>query len=145
MFMGEYHPVLDEKGRVAIPARLRKAFGENAVINKLIITYGFDKCIMAFREEDWKEFVEKKLTPLSQSDPRNRMIMRRLFGGAYECDLDKQGRMLIPGHLLEDANLKNDITILGLYNRIEIWSSEIYRDHKPDGEALNIFASDLGF
>ncbi len=143
--MGEYFPILDEKGRVAIPVRLRKAFGENSIINKLIITHGYDKCIMAFREEDWKDFVEKKLVPLSQSLPKNRMIMRRLFGGAYECDLDKQGRMLIPGHLLDDAELKKDITIVGLYNRIEIWSTDIYRDHKPGSDAIEIFADDLGF
>lgn len=145
MFMGEYHPTLDDKGRVAIPARLRKAFGENAVINKLIITYGFDKCIMAFREEDWREFVEKRLTPLSQSDPKNRMIMRRLFGGAYECELDKQGRMLIPANLLDEAGIKGDITILGLNNRIEIWSTEVYVEQRPGDAALDMFARDLGF
>ena len=59
MFMGEYHPTLDEKGRVAIPAKLRKADADNAVINKLVLTYGFDTCIMAFRQEDWESFVRE--------------------------------------------------------------------------------------
>ena len=145
MFMGEYHPSLDEKGRVAIPAKLRKAFGDNAIINKLIITYGFDQCIMAFREEDWTEFVEKKLVPLPQSNPINRDIIRKLLGGACVCDLDKQGRMLIPGNLLNGAEISKDVTILGLYNRIEIWASKIYESHKPDQGAIDIFAEDLGF
>ena len=145
MFMGEYHPSLDDKGRVAIPAKLRRAFGDNTIINKLIITHGFDKCIMAFREEDWKEFVEKKLVPLPQSDPINRKIMRRLFGGAFDCDLDKQGRMLIPGYLLADAEINKDVTILGLYKRIEIWASKIYEIHRPDQDTIDIFAEDLGF
>ncbi len=145
MFMGEYHPNLDEKGRVAIPAKLRKAFSGSAVIDKLIITHGFDRCIMAFREEDWKEFIEKKIVPLSQSDPKNRSIMRRLFGGAHECDLDKQGRILIPSYLIEDAGIEKDITILGLYKRIEIWSSGIYGDYRPGDDSINMFASDLGF
>ncbi len=145
MFMGEYHPTLDEKGRVAIPVKLRKAFGSNTVIEKFIVTHGFDKCLMAFREEDWREFIEKKIVPLSQSDPKNRTIMRRLFGGAYECDLDKQGRMLIPAYLLDEAEIKKDVTILGLFKRIEIWDSEIYESYKPGDKAIDIFAQDLGF
>ncbi|MCP4129383.1 MAG: division/cell wall cluster transcriptional repressor MraZ [bacterium] len=145
MFMGEYHPTLDEKGRVAIPVKLRKAYGENAIINKLVITHGFDKCIMAFREEDWKEFVETKLVNLPQSDPKNRMRIRFLLGGACECDLDKQGRLIIPAYLQEYAEVEKELVILGLYNRIEIWGSEGYSKYKPDGEDLSVFAGDLGF
>ena len=145
MFMGEFYPALDEKGRVAVPARLRRAFGENSIINKLVITYGFDKCIMSFREEDWKEFVEKKLVNLSQSDPKNRMRLRVLMGGASECELDKQGRLTIPSYLLEYAGISKDVTILGLYNRIEIWSKDEYDKYKPDREAMSSFASELGF
>jgi DNA-binding transcriptional regulator/RsmH inhibitor MraZ len=59
MFMGEYHPSLDEKGRMAVPIKLRKAFGENDIINKLIVTYGFGKYIMAYREQDWDDFVKR--------------------------------------------------------------------------------------
>jgi MraZ protein len=145
MFMGEYHPTLDEKGRVAIPMKLRKAFGENSVINKLIITHGFDKCVMAYREEDWKDFVENKLVHLSQSDPKNRMRIRFLLGGACECELDKQGRIIIPMYLKDYSEMQKDVIILGLYNRIEVWSKEVYEDYRPDGEALNQFAQDLGF
>ena len=145
MFMGEYHPTMDEKGRVAIPVKLRKAFGENAAINRLIITHGFDKCIMAFREEDWREFVETKLAPLSQEDPKNRMRLRFLLGGASECELDKQGRIMVPPYLKDYAEIRRDIVLLGLNNRIEIWSGEVYRAYRPDGESLNAFARDLGF
>ena len=144
MFMGEYHPTLDEKGRIAIPARLRKAFGESG-INRLVVTHGFDKCLMAFREEDWKSFVEEKLIPLSQADPRNRMRLRFLLGGATECDLDGQGRIMLASHLKDYAQIEKDVTILGLYNRVEIWSTEIYGGYRPDGEALNAFARELGF
>jgi len=145
MFMGEYQPSLDEKGRVAIPVKLRKAFGEDAVINKLIITHGFDQCIMAFREVDWKEFVETRLVPLSQADGKNRMRLRFLMGGATECELDRQGRIIIPGYLKDYAEIQNEITILGLYNRIEIWSTGVYNKYRPDGEALGSFAAELGF
>lgn len=145
MFMGEYSPALDEKGRVAIPVKLRKAFGEDAVIEKLIVTHGFDSCLMAFRNEEWKEFVETKLMPLSQSDPKNRMSVRFLIGGASECELDKQGRMVIPSYLLKYAKIDKDVIILGLSNKIEIWSKEVYEGYRPGSGALESFANDLGF
>ncbi|MGL4368636.1 MAG: division/cell wall cluster transcriptional repressor MraZ, partial [Spirochaetota bacterium] len=71
MFMGEYRPALDEKGRIAVPARIRKAFGEDTPFGALVTAPGFDRCIMAFREPDWRAFVEAKLAPLSQADPVN--------------------------------------------------------------------------
>jgi len=144
MFMGEYHPTLDEKGRVAIPMKLRRAFGENSVINKLVITHGSDKCIMAFREEDWRDFVKNRLITLPQSDPSNRMKMRVLLGGATECELDRQGRITIPSYLLAYAEIKREVVILGLYDKIEVWSGEIYGEYKPGGESLNVLAGDLG-
>ena len=75
----------------------------------------------------------------------NRMRIRFLLGGATECELDKQGRILIPNYLLEYAQINREVVILGLYNRIEIWSAEVYKNYKPDGNALNQFAHDLGF
>lgn len=145
MFMGEYHPSFDEKGRIAIPARLRKAFGENAIITKLVIAPSFDKCIIAFREDEWKNFVQNKLMVLSQGEQKNRMKMRFLLGGAAECELDKQGRIMIPSNLIEYAEIDGDVTILGVYDKIEIWSTKIYNDYKPDKDTLNVFAKDLGF
>jgi len=144
MFMGEYSPALDEKGRVAIPMKLRKAFGEDCLVEKLVVTHGFDRCIMAFREEDWKEFVEKKLMPLPQSDPKNRMSLRFLVGGASECELDKQGRILIPSNLLRYAGIKSEVIILGLFNKIEIWAKEVYEECRPDVKFVDSFANELG-
>jgi len=145
MFMGEYHPTLDEKGRIAIPARLRRALGDDLEIQKLVVTYGFDRCLMAFPERDWKQFVEEKIVPLSQGDPANRMRVRFLLGGAAECELDRQGRIVMPAYLQEYGEISRDITILGVYDRIEIWSTELYARYRPDGESLDDFARDLGF
>ena len=145
MFMGEYHPSIDEKGRIAIPARLRKAFGEEFVITRLILAPSFDKCIMGYREEEWKDFVKNKLVSLSEGEQKNRMKMRFLMGGAAECDLDKQSRIIIPSNLKEYAEINGDVTILGVYDKIEIWSTEIYNEYKPDKEILESFAKDLGF
>ncbi len=145
MFMGEYHPGFDEKGRMAIPVRLRKAFGENAVITRLVLAPSFDKCIIGFREKEWKDFVQNKLVTLSQGEQKNRMKMRFLMGGAAECDLDKQGRILIPPNLKEYADINGEVTILGVYDKIEIWSTKIYGDYKPSKEILDTFARDIGF
>ncbi|MBN2039893.1 MAG: division/cell wall cluster transcriptional repressor MraZ [Spirochaetes bacterium] len=145
MFMGEYHPSFDEKGRIAIPARLRKAFGEDAVISRLVIAPSFDKCIMAFREKEWGDFVQNKLVALSQGEQKNRMKIRFLMGGAAECDLDKQGRIIIPPNLKEYAEIDGDITILGVYDKIEIWSTKIYNEYRPDKDTLDSFAAELGF
>ncbi len=145
MFMGEYHPSLDEKGRMAVPIKLRKAFGEDAIINKLIVTYGFEKYIMAYREEDWAEFVKKRLISATESGGQNAMMVRYFVGGAFDCELDKQGRIIIPPHLKEHAGIKKEVTVLGLYNRIEIWDTETYNQYKPGGEKLSAFAKDLGF
>lgn len=144
MFMGEYSPALDDKGRVAIPVKLRKAFGDEAVIEKLVVTHGFDRCLMAYRDEEWKEFVNNKLMPLSQSDPKNRMSVRFLIGGASECELDKQGRMLIPSYLLKYAGIDSDVILLGLNNRIEIWSKDVYDRYRPDGDTFESLANELG-
>jgi MraZ protein len=145
MFMGEYQPSMDEKGRVAIPVRLRKAFGEDRVVDRLILTYGFDKCIMAFRDEDWKVFVQEKLIPLPQSDQMNRKRIRYILGGAFECDLDRQGRIMIPGYLKEYAAIDEDLIILGVYDRVEIWSKKVYELYRPAGDEIDSFAADLGF
>jgi MraZ protein len=144
MFMGEYHPTLDEKGRVAIPVKLRKAFGDKAPVNTLVLTYGFDTCIMAFREEDWERFVREKLVPLPQSNLTNRNWIRHLMGGARDQEMDKQGRILIPSSHLEYARIKSEVTILGLNDRIEIWATETYNQLRPDQDSLNALAGDLG-
>ncbi len=145
MFMGEYHPSLDEKGRVAVPIKLRKAFGEELIIEKLIVTYGFGKYIMAYREEDWDDFVKTKLIKASESDPDGANLVRYFVGGAFDCELDKQGRIIIPQHLKEHACIAKDVTVLGLYNRIEIWDTVMYNSSKPSGETLSTLGRDLGF
>src|SRR4030042_6806169 len=143
MFMGEYHPTLDEKGRVAIPVKLRKSFGEKAYIYKLVLTYGFDKCIMAFREEEWGRFVREKRVPLPQSKPTNRKWIRHLMGGARDQELDKQGRIVIPASHLEYAQIKSEVTILGMNDRIEIRATDIYNNYRPAQDSLNALAGDV--
>ncbi|MBN2435438.1 MAG: division/cell wall cluster transcriptional repressor MraZ [Spirochaetes bacterium] len=143
MFIGEYRPLLDDRGRVAVPVKIRKAYGPD-MIDRLVMAPGFDRCVMAFRPQDWENFVKEKLLSLPQNDPENRKRIRFLLGGASDCDLDKQGRILIPPALADFAGLVKDTVIIGVYDRIEIWSAERYDGYRPSMDRFDEFASDLG-
>lgn len=143
MFMGEYSPSIDEKGRVAIPSRLRRSFGSGEFTG-LVLTHGFDRCIMAFRNQDWEEFVRDTLMKLPQSDPLNRKRIRFLLGGASECELDRQGRILIPGYLKEYSGIRDEIIIVGLFNRIEFWARGAYEGQRPGPGDADLFAAGIG-
>ena len=116
--MGEYEHSLDAKGRLIMPAKLRQDIGE-----KFVITKGLDGCLFAFSQTEWNNFEEKlKNLPLSDKNARN--FVRFFLSGATECEIDKQGRFLIPTNLRTSAKLEKDAIIIGVGTRIEIWNKE---------------------
>mgnify|MGYP000457698676 FL=1 len=118
MLMGEYSHSLDTKGRLIMPAKLRQDIGE-----KFILTKGLDGCLFAFSQTEWNNFEEKlKNLPLSDKNARN--FVRFFLSGATECEIDKQGRFLIPTNLRTSAKLEKDAIIIGVGTRIEIWNKE---------------------
>lgn len=118
MFIGEYQHSLDNKGRLIIPAKFREDLGDN-----FIITKGLDNCLFVYPKSEWEILEEKlKLLPLTSKDAR--AFVRFFFSGATECELDKQGRILIPSNLREHCRLEKDAVIIGVSNRVEIWSKE---------------------
>ena len=119
MFHGEYRHSLDHKNRVLIPSKFREAV-KDAYIEKFFLTRGLDKCIFVFTENEWN-LIEQKLknTPLNQGASRN--FSRMFFSGAFEVTGDKQGRIIMPGPLMEFASIKKDVVLVGVLNRIEIW------------------------
>ena len=120
MFMGEYSHSLDTKGRLIMPAKLRQDIGD-----KFILTKGLDGCLFAFSQTEWNNFEEKlKSLPLSDKNARN--FVRFFLSGATECEIDKQGRFLIPNNLRTAANLEKDAIIIGVGTRIEIWNKETW-------------------
>lgn len=125
MFIGEYQHSLDNKGRLIIPAKFRDDLGD-----VFIITKGLDNCLFVYPKSEWKILEEKlKLLPLTSKDAR--AFVRFFFSGATECQLDKQGRILIPNNLREHCKLEKDAVIIGVSNRVEIWSKEewdLYND-----------------
>ena len=118
--MGEYEHSLDAKGRLIMPAKLRQDIGD-----KFILTKGLDGCLFAFSQTEWNNF-EEKLKGLPLSDKNARNFVRFFLSGATECEIDKQGRFLIPTNLRISANLEKDAIIIGVGTRIEIWNKETW-------------------
>ena len=127
MFYGEYEHTIDKKGRLIIPSKFREAFKEYDV-EKFFITRGLDKCLFMFTENEWKTQESKfKSIPFTKSESRK--FNRLYFSGAVELECDKQGRILVPKYLKDFAEIKRDIVIIGVSNRIEIWSKEIWNEY----------------
>lgn len=128
MFMGEYQHSIDEKGRMIIPAKFRENLGES-----FVITRGLDQCLFVYPKSEWAALEQKlKALPLMKSDAR--AFTRFFFSGATECELDKQGRANIPGTLVEHAKLEKDCVVLGVSNRVEIWSKKIWESYFNESE-----------
>ncbi len=118
MFMGEYQHSMDAKGRLIMPAKFRESLGEN-----FVVTRGLDNCLFVFPNEEWRILEEKlKSLPMTRKDAR--AFVRFFFSGATECELDKSGRINLPQNLREFAKLEKDVVVLGVSNRIELWSKE---------------------
>lgn len=128
MFIGEYSHNIDEKRRLAIPAKFRKELGKTAVI-----TRGLDNCLFVFSEGEWNTLAQKLGTlPLGQSDARG--FIRLMLAGAMDTALDNLGRILVPDYLKEYASLKKEVAITGVFNRLEIWNETMWREYKGRSE-----------
>ena len=127
---GEYQHSLDSKGRLFIPAKLREELGE-----VFYITLSMDKCLSAYSAQSWQEFSDK-VNAMSYVKQRK---MRPLFAYASKCELDNQGRTLIPAHLREYANLTKNVTVVGCNNHAEIWTEDAWKTvHEAEISPENI-------
>ncbi len=132
MLMGEYEHTLDTKGRISMPAKLRKDMGDTFVLTK-----GLDGCLFAFSKGEWLNFEEKlKTLPLSDKNARN--FVRFFLAGATECEIDKQGRFLIPNNLREAASLEKEAIIIGVGTRLEIWDKSTWNEKDKEISADEI-------
>jgi MraZ protein len=122
MFYGEYEHTLDKKGRLIIPSRFREVSKEN-YIEKFYVTRGLDGCLFMFPEDEWKS-QEARFKSLSFTKAEARKFNRIYFSGACEVIPDKQGRILLPKYLKEFAGISKDIVMIGVSNRVELWSKE---------------------
>ena len=118
MFIGEYSHTIDAKGRLIVPSKFREQLGDEFVVTK-----GLDGCLFVYENSEWKSF-EEKLHALPLTNANARKLTRFFLAGATVCEVDKQGRILIPAVLREFAGLEKDVVLAGAGNRIEVWSSE---------------------
>jgi len=147
-FSGKHYKSLDAKGRVIIPAPFREILSSKDHSSILIITNDvFDKCLCAYPVDEWQKLVEKAST-LPQTNDAVKYYMRRVIGSAVECEIDRQGRLLLPPALRTDAGLNSEVVLIGLGNRIEIWDKEKHSDvtdpEKVDREAYKLEFNRLG-
>jgi len=138
MFIGEYRHTIDTKKRMALPAKFRRELGKT-----VIITRGFENCLIVYPQKEWK-IMSDKLGKLPTSQHEARGFARIMLAGAMEVNLDKLGRILIPEYLKKYANLKRNVRVCGLFNRLEIWDAkkwETYRgkmEKEVDGLAAKL-------
>lgn len=128
MFIGEYKHTIDSKKRLAIPAKFRKELGKSAVI-----TRGIDHCLVIYPLKEWK-IMSDKLGKLPSSQPEARSFARIMLAGAAAVEFDRLGRILIPEYLKNYGLLKKNVTVIGIYNRLEIWDADNWEVYKKKSE-----------
>lgn len=129
MFLGEFQHTVDQKGRLAIPAKFREELADGAVV-----TRGLDKCLVIYPRIEWETLAEK-VSRLPQTQPNVRTLSRLLFSGAVDLSLDGQGRTILPQYLREYAGITANVAVIGLYQRIEVWCLEDWDAVKTTTEA----------
>lgn len=126
MLIGEYKHVVDSKGRIILPSKFREELGE-----RFILTKGLDNCLFGYSLKEWA-VLEEKLKKLPLTSKEARTFLRFFFAGACECEVDKQGRVLIPQNLREYAGIQKEVFIIGVMTRIEIWSEDNWLKEMTD-------------
>lgn len=139
MFIGQYTHNLDDKGRLAIPAKFRSLLKKGAVITK-----GLDNCLFLYPKDQFTKMAEK-FANLPMGKSQVRALARHMIGGAIDVEFDNQGRVTLPAHLRSFADLNKNTVISGLYNHIEIWNEEKWGGYKEEIEKnSNEIAEALG-
>lgn len=140
MFIGEFEHTLDNKRRLAMPYRFRRALGKGAVI-----TRGLEQNLVVYPRDEWEKLANK-LAALPSFDKSVREFQRLIFSGAAEVEFDRAGRMLIPGFLVEYASLKAQVIVVGLHSKIEVWGKQSWDKVKKAGDEQEIMKrlSELG-
>lgn len=128
MFIGEYNHSLDEKGRMNMPVKFRSDLTGGAVV-----TRGLDHCLFVYPKQEWK-LMASRLAALPISQKNSRAFARLMLAGAWDVMLDGQGRVMIPEYLRHYASIEKHIIVAGLYNRIEIWDEDAWREYKDTAE-----------
>jgi MraZ protein len=141
VFTGEYRHAVDDKGRLAVPSRFRAQLDGGVVVARWL-----DACLAVHTRAAW-DVLAGKVAGLPVTDPRSRLLQRRLFAGAFETELDRQGRLLLPLGLREFAGLVDEAMVLGSQDHAEIWAPDRWAEYSRELEDPDAFAAaiaDLG-
>ncbi len=126
-FYGRYTTTMDDKGRCILPAKLRTVTdrdGNSLLEGNIILTKGLEGCISVYPEVEW-EAIQAKLSTLDFTDKSYRSFSRRFYSLAAPVSIDKNGRILIPSHLIQEAHLEKELVVIGVNRSIEIWSPHL--------------------
>jgi MraZ protein len=135
MLLGSFKYSMDSKGRVAIPAKLRKAVSPEAN-ETFVMVRGLVKCIDVYPLDLWNELVLKRVEKLDNFNSKADTFIRLLVTKSAVVSLDSQSRLLIPKTLIEYAGIENEVLILGAIRKIELWNPEIYEQYISENEAM---------
>lgn len=137
MFTGEYRHTVDDKGRLAVPVRFRAELAQGAVVSKWI-----DGCLALFPRAAWDELAEKTAA-LPVTDQGARTFQRFLFGTAFDIELDRQGRLVVPAVLREFAGLESEVVVVGSRNHLEFWSPASWQQYSAQMDQPEVLAEHL--
>jgi len=128
-FIGHHSYSLDSKGRVSIPSDFREVLTER-YDERLVLMKHYDRCLVAYPLEEWQK-LDEKISALPASDPMVTRYLRQFYSSAKVCELDKQGRVLVPSTLKSHAGLSRDVILIGMSNKIEIWDPDEWKKENP--------------
>jgi MraZ protein len=124
MFLGEYELKIDHKGRIAIPAKFRDAFRAGLVLSR-----GFDKCLNIYTMSEWEKAADELVSlPLTQLNTRR--VARFTFSGAFDLELDRQGRIVLPPAIRQYAEIGDEAVMIGAYTHLQIWAKDLWAVEK---------------
>ena len=138
MLMGSYQNSIDAKNRFSVPAKFRDDLGQTCILAK-----GLDKCLVIYPMDTW-EHQQKELAKLPRSDERARAFLRYTYASALDCEIDKQGRIVLPEQWRLYAGIEKDLVTIGMLDRIEIWSKDVYDNDKNGGMLSAEDLSEIG-
>ncbi len=125
-FTSEYDCKLDAKGRLVLPSRIKASLPESSS-DELVIGLGFEKCLVVYPILEFRK-IYSRISGLNEFNPEYRRLQRNFFRGNTVVELDNSGRFLIPKPMLQYAQLKKEVIVVGMGNRVELWSSDLYKD-----------------
>jgi MraZ protein len=137
MFTGEYRHSVDDKGRIAVPAKFRNQLEDGAVISRWL-----DACLAIHTRAGW-DLLATKVSGLPITDAAARLFQRYVFAGAFEADLDRQGRVVVPAYLREWAGLHGEAVVVGSRDHAEIWAPTKWDDYRTALESPDELAKAL--